>query len=52
LQKEGSTRVLEDVRSVRASEGVLIVEVGRGLLYLVNPRDIVWITDGQTTKPK
>jgi len=39
-------RVLEDVKQVRASEGVLVIEVGRGLLYIVNPKDVVYLTDG------
>jgi hypothetical protein len=46
LQKEGVMRVLEDVKSVRATEGVLVVEVGRGLIYVINPNDIVYLTDG------
>jgi len=46
FQKEGVLRVLEDVKQVRASEGVLVIEVGRGLLYIVNPKDVVYLTDG------
>lgn len=46
LQKEGILRVIEDVRQVRDSEGVLVVEQGKGLIYLVNPRDVLYITDG------
>lgn len=46
FQKEGILRVLEDVKQVRASEGVLVIEVGRGLLYIVNPKDVVYLTDG------
>jgi len=46
FQKEGVMRVLEDVKQVRAAEGVLVVEVGRGLLYVVNPKDVVYLTDG------
>jgi len=46
FQKEGTMRVLEDVKGVRAAEGVLVVEVGRGLIYVINPKDVVYLTDG------
>jgi len=39
-------RVLEDVKGVRAAEGVLVIEVGRGLIYVINPKDVVYLTDG------
>jgi hypothetical protein len=51
FQKEGALRVLEDVKGVRAVEGVLVVEVGRGLIYVINAKDVVYLTDGpQITK--
>ena len=46
FQKEGVVRVLEDVKQVRAAGGVLVVEVGRGLIYVINPKDIYYLTDG------
>ena len=46
FQKEGSMRVLEDVKQVRAADGVLVVEVGRGLIYVINSKDVVYLTDG------
>ena len=46
FQKEGVLRVLEDVKQVRAAGGVLVVEVGRGLIYVINPKDVVYLTDG------
>lgn len=52
LQKEGKSYTLTDVKSVKARGGVLVVETGRGLTYLVNAKDVVWITDvtvGKTT---
>ena len=53
FQKEGVLRILEDVKAVRAAEGVLVIEVGRGLIYVINPTDIVYLTDGpQITKNK
>jgi len=45
-QREGQQRVLEDVKSVRAAEGVLVVEVGRGLIYVINAKDVLYLTDG------
>ena len=52
LQKEGKSYTLTDVKSLKAAGGVLVVETGGGLTYLVNPKDVVWITDvtvGKTT---
>ena len=46
FQKEGVLHVLEDVKGVRAAEGVLVVEVGRGLIYIINAKDVVYLTDG------
>ena len=52
LQKEGVARIIEDVQSIKASEGVLVIEAGKGLIYLINPRDVVYITDGSKLTPK
>lgn len=52
FQKEGNLNTLEDVKSVRAVDGVLVVEVGRGLLYVINPKDVVYLTDGNRIAPK
>ena len=52
LQKEGKSYTLTDVKSLKAAGGVLVVETGRGLTYLVIAKDVVWITDvtvGKTT---
>lgn len=46
FQREGQQRVLEDVKGVRAAEGVLVVEVGRGLIYVINAKDVLYLTDG------
>ena len=46
LQKEGVLRIIEDVRSVQSAQGVIIIEVGKGLIYVINPKDVVYITDG------
>jgi hypothetical protein len=50
MQKENVGYVLEDVRGVKESGGLLIVEVGRGLMYVVNPKDVVAISDGPAIK--
>jgi hypothetical protein len=52
IMREGTLRVLDDVRGVKSSKGVIIVEVGRGLTYILNPKDVVFITDGPAPKPK
>jgi hypothetical protein len=52
FQKEGVLRVLEDVKQVRAAEGVLVVEVGRGIVYVINPKDVVYLTDGSQLPKK
>ncbi|MDX2186198.1 MAG: hypothetical protein SFV32_04635 [Opitutaceae bacterium] len=49
IDREGQRQVLSGVRSIRAVEGVLLIEVGKGALYAVNPRDIVMITDDTAT---
>ncbi|ATC64570.1 hypothetical protein CMV30_11735 [Nibricoccus aquaticus] len=50
MQKENVGYVLEDVRGVKEAGGLLIVEVGRGFNYIVNPKDIVAISDGPAVK--
>ena len=50
MQKEGSVRRIEDIKTVKDSDGVLIVTTGKGLTYIVNPRDIIYITDGEALK--
>jgi hypothetical protein len=46
MQRENICYVLEDVRTLKESGALLIVEVGRGFNYVVNPKDIVAISDG------
>jgi len=46
MQRENICYVLEDVRALKESGALLIVEVGRGYNYIVNPKDIVAISDG------
>lgn len=52
FQKEGVLRVLEDVKQVRAAQGALVVEVGRGIFYVINPKDVVYLTDGAQVPKK
>jgi hypothetical protein len=48
--RDDTTTVLISVKSIKASAGVLIVEVERGLTYIINPRDVVMITDAPPRK--
>ena len=41
----GTTTVLVSIKSVKASAGVLVVETDKGLVYILNPKDVVMITD-------
>lgn len=50
MQRESVIYVLEDVRTLKESGTLLIVEVGRGFNYVVNPKDIVAISDGPAIK--
>lgn len=52
FRKDNATYTLEDVRSVRAFGGVIAVEVGQGLLYSINARDVVFLTEGSPLKPQ
>ena len=45
LQREGKTIVINDIKMVTAASGVLLLETGKGLLYVVNPKDVVWFSD-------
>jgi hypothetical protein len=50
MQKGEKLFVIEDIRELRAMEGVLIAEVGKGISYLINAKDVVAITDGPAIK--
>ena len=43
--RDGTTTVLVSIKSVKASAGVLVVETDKGLVYILNPKDMVMITD-------
>jgi hypothetical protein len=44
------TTILVSIKSVKASTGVLIIETDKGLTYILNPRDVVMITDAPPKK--
>ena len=47
------TYVLEDVHTLKENNGILVAELGRsGPIYLINPKDIVYITNGPALKEK
>jgi hypothetical protein len=50
MQRENIMYVLEDVRGVKEAGGLLVVEVGRGFNYIVNPKDVVAISDGPAVR--
>jgi hypothetical protein len=50
MQRENVSYVIEDVRGLKDAGGLLIVEVGRGFNYIVNPKDVVAISDGPAVR--
>jgi hypothetical protein len=48
--RDDNTTVLSGIKSVKATGGVLVVENDRGLIYVINPRDVVMITDATPKK--
>lgn len=48
--RDDTTTVLISIKSVKASAGVLIVQDEKGLIYVINPRDVVMITDAPPKK--
>jgi hypothetical protein len=52
VMREGQRETLPPVRSMKAVGAVLVVEVGRGARYVVNPKDIVVLTDDAGARPK
>jgi hypothetical protein len=45
LDRDGRTTILSDIKIGTALNGVLVLETNKGLIYIVNPNDIVWISD-------
>jgi hypothetical protein len=50
LRRDGATTTLVSVKSVKAEAGVLIVELDKGFIYILNPKDVVSITDAPPKK--
>ncbi|MDD2762575.1 MAG: hypothetical protein PHE83_01220 [Opitutaceae bacterium] len=50
LRKEGAVVTLVSVKSVKAAAGVLIVELDQGPIYILNPQDILSITNAPPAK--
>jgi hypothetical protein len=50
VRKNGTTMTLVSVRSVKAAAGVLIVEIEKGFTYILNPEDVIAITDAPPAK--
>jgi hypothetical protein len=48
--RDDTTTVLISIKSVKESAGVLIVQDEKGLTYVINPRDVVMITDAPPKK--
>ncbi|HTX65021.1 MAG TPA: hypothetical protein VMD31_04565 [Opitutaceae bacterium] len=48
--RDDTTTVLVSLRSVRAVDGVLVVQDEKNLTYVINPRDVVMITDAPPKK--
>jgi len=50
LRREGATVTLVGIRSMKAVAGVLVVETDKGLTYVLNPKDVVSLTDAPPKK--
>jgi hypothetical protein len=48
--RDDTSTVLVGIKSVKAVGGVLVVQDERGLTYVMNPRDVVMITDAPPKK--
>jgi hypothetical protein len=48
--RDDITTVLISIKSVKAAAGVLIVQDEKGLTYIINPKDVVMISDAPPPK--
>lgn len=46
----GEPLVIPDIKRVSASGAVLVLETGKGLVYVVRPKDIMWFSDAPPDK--
>lgn len=51
LRQGGNIVTLVSIKSLKAVDGVLVVELDTGPKYIINPKDIITITDAPPTKP-
>lgn len=52
LQREGSAAiVINDIKTVSAAGAALLIETNKGLFYVINPKDVIWISDAPVEKP-
>jgi hypothetical protein len=49
-ERDGKITTIVGVKAVEASRGVLVVHADSGLVYLLNPRDIISISDAPPPK--
>lgn len=50
--RDDTTTVLVSLKSVKAAAGVLIVQDEKGLTYVINPKDVVMISDAPPKKDR
>ena len=48
--RDDTSTILVSIKSVKAVGGVLVVQDERGLTYILNPKDVVMITDAPPKK--
>ena len=52
LQHEGGAPiVINDIKMVSAAGAALLIETNKGLFYVINPKDVIWISDAPVEKP-
>ena len=49
-REDGESLVIPDIKRVTASGAVLVLETGKGLIYVVRPKDIMWFSDAPPEK--
>ena len=49
-RETGEPLVIPDIKRVSASGAVLVLETGKGLVYVVRPKDVMWFSDAPAEK--
>lgn len=53
LQRDGgSPIIISDIKAVSAAGAALLVETNKGLFYVINPKDVIWISDAPVVAEK